>query len=743
MILKKIISIIFFLVTSVLIAHADAKDRKVQKEAVEGLIKRTVPEISHSFIVEILDTKDRDYFEIESKGDKIILRGTNGVSVASALNYYLKNYANCQITWHSVNLNYPKPLPKVSQKVVKETPYKYRYYFNYCTFNYSMSWWDWERWQKEIDFMALNGINMPLALTGQNSIWDRVYKKLGFNDKDLSTFYSGPAYFNWFWMGNLDGWGGPLPQSFMEKHEELQKKILERERSFGMKPILPAFTGHVPPSFKDKFPDAKLRKTKWVDYPEVYVLDPQDKMFETIGTDFMKEMIATYGTDHYYSSDTFNENKPPTSDSLYLNDISAKIYKNMTNADPKATWVMQGWIFVYSGRAFWGPTQTQALLNAVPDDRMIILDLWTECRPAWDKKEAFYGKQWVWCMLNNFGGNNLMYGRMDEIANGPSQTLNHPKSGNMVGLGMTAEAIEQNPVIYEMLLDNIWRKDPIEVNSWLKGYITRRYGEYSEDLNKAWQALYKTVYTGGLEHGGPTASIIAGRPTFNKDNNWTETHKPYDTKDLIPAWELMVKTQSQYKNSDGFKYDLIDVTRQVLANYADTVQRLFVKAYLAKDFVTYQKRSNEFIGIIQDMDALLATRKEFLLGTWINSAKSWATNKEEELLYEKNAKNLITTWGPKDSKIHDYSWRLWSGMLNGFYKKRWEMFFAELDKARPKNIQPDLPAIDEKIKEWEWNWVNTPTDFSDKPIGEELTASSKIYSKYFNRIKTFYNAGKK
>ncbi len=113
---------------------------------------------------------------------------------------------------------------------------------------------------KEIDWMALNGINMPLAILGQNSNWRTVYKSLGFTDKDLEEFFSGPAYFNWFWMGNLDAWGGPLPQSWLQSHEVLQKKILERERSLGMTPILPAFTGHVPSSFKEKFPKAKLKK---------------------------------------------------------------------------------------------------------------------------------------------------------------------------------------------------------------------------------------------------------------------------------------------------------------------------------------------------------------------------------------------------------------------------------------------------------------------------------------------------
>ena len=93
MIFKKVISVIFFV--AMLAGSVHATDEKEQKEAVQGLIKRTVPEIADAFIVEILSPKDRDYFEIESKGNKIVLRGTNGVSVASALNYYLKNYANC------------------------------------------------------------------------------------------------------------------------------------------------------------------------------------------------------------------------------------------------------------------------------------------------------------------------------------------------------------------------------------------------------------------------------------------------------------------------------------------------------------------------------------------------------------------------------------------------------------------------------------------------------------------------
>ena len=230
-----------------------------QTKAAEALVERVTNGRGDDFrvVISAQQTNGRDYFALYGKDGKVVLEGTDGVCVASALNHYLQEWCGCHISWCGSTVELPEELPMPQTKTTKTSPYKYRYCFNYCTFNYTMSWWDKERWQWEIDFMALNGINMPLAVTGQNSVWQRVYRSLGFSDEELEGFFSGPAYFNWFWMGNLDGWGGPLPQSFFRKHEELQKFILRNERALGMKPVLPAFTGHVPPSFEEKFPDVR------------------------------------------------------------------------------------------------------------------------------------------------------------------------------------------------------------------------------------------------------------------------------------------------------------------------------------------------------------------------------------------------------------------------------------------------------------------------------------------------------
>ena len=74
---------------------------------------------------------------------------------------------------------------------------RFRYYQNVCTFSYSSVWWNWTRWQREIDWMALNGINLPLAFTGQEAIWQRVYHKIGLTQQELDTFFAGPAFLAW------------------------------------------------------------------------------------------------------------------------------------------------------------------------------------------------------------------------------------------------------------------------------------------------------------------------------------------------------------------------------------------------------------------------------------------------------------------------------------------------------------------------------------------------------------------
>jgi len=595
-----------------------------------------------------------------------------------------------------------------------------------------MSWWDWKRWEKEIDWMALHGINMPLAITGEEYTWYEVYKEMGFTNEDLKGFFSGPSYFSWFWMGNLDAWGGPLPYSWMKSHYELQKKIIQRERSLGMKPVLPAFTGHVPPAFKKKYPNAKLKTTNWTNgFADTYILDSEDPMFAEIGKRFLEKQTKLLGTDHLYSADTFNENEPPSDEPAFLSKLSARIYDGMRRADTAAVWVMQGWLF-YSDRKFWKEPQVEALLKAVPDNKMILLDLAAEIEPVWKRTEAFYGKPWIWNMLNNFGGNVNLFGRIEGVAKGPAEALHNEKSGKLKGIGLTMEAIEQNPVLYELMTDNTWNNEPIDLDKWLDNYIKNRYGSVNDDTRKAWQVLRTTVYNGKEIRDG-AESIITGRPTFDSAALWTRTKLNYAAKDLLPAWDHFIAAIQPTKNSDGFQFDLVDVTRQVLANYALPLQRKWVTAYQNKNMADFKLYSEQYIELIEDLDKLLATRKDFLLGPWIRDARSWGTNLQEKALYEQNARDLITLWGGANSPLHEYSNRQWSGLLNDFYKVRWQKFLQEVETALRAGKKMDTKAFEEEIKNWEWSWVNERKDYPVTPIGNSVEEAKALYKKYRNK----------
>ncbi len=616
--------------------------------------------------------KAKDVFEIESKDGKIILRGTTGVDVISALNWYLKYYCNCQITWCGDNLNLPKTLPIVPQKIRKVSPYKYRYYFNYCTFSYTMAFWDWERWEQEIDWMALNGINMPLAITGEEAVWQKVYHEMGLTDKDLpqrdlrKNFFVGPAYFAWGWMGNIDGWGGPLPQSWIDSHRELQKKILARMRSLGMTPVLPAFTGHVPKVLIKKFPNAQIKQLAgWSGFKGTYILDPMDSLFNEIGKRFIKEQTEMYGTDHLYSADTFNEMKPASGDSVYLADVSKAVSQSMIDGDSLAVNVMQAWLFLDD--KFWTDDRIQSYLKAVPNNHMILLDLFATAEPQWKRTKAFYGKPWIWCMIHNWGGKMGMYGRTNAITKELPQLIGNPQAGNLIGTGITPEGLMTNPYIYDLMSEMAWHTDTVNTEKWTMNYIKRRYGKKSVKAEEAWKILIKTLYDCRQPRHGPQGAHYCMRPTPEySEGSFVRSEVFYDPADIRKALKFLLDASDEIGNSDGYKYDVVDLTRQCMSDLSVEMHKQMGAAFEEGNYNEYKKLGDKWLSAILDLDSLLSTRSEFLLGNWLEQSKLQATNESERKLYEWNARNLITLWGPRNSPLHDYAQKQWAGLMKDF-----------------------------------------------------------------------------
>ncbi|KAK2158313.1 hypothetical protein LSH36_173g09013 [Paralvinella palmiformis] len=708
-------------------------DPDVQKEAVRGLIWRLVHDRAADFAISIvpeMGSRNRDTFVLLTKNGKLSITGSSGVAASMGFYYYIKLFCGAHISWAGVQVALPNSLPVITKPLTETTNDRFRYYQNVCTVSYSFVWWNWTRWEQEIDWMAMNGINLPLAFNGQEAIWQRVYLSLGFTQEDLDTHFGGPAFLAWSRMGNMHGWGGPLSSSWHQQQITLQHMILDRMRALGMIPVLPAFAGHVPLTITKYYPNVSISQFgDWGHFNESYcctaLLNVNDPLFIKIGKFFLFEYIREFGTDHIYNADTFNELEPPSSSVDYLQNASKSVYNAMVAGDPQAIWLMQGWMF--RSVRFWKPPQIKALLTGVPKGKVIVLDLYSEIMPLYEHTKSFYGQPFIWCMLHNFGGTVAMYGAVESINKNPLRARTLPNN-TMVGIGMTPEGINQNNVMYEFMMENSYRKRPVNVIIWAMDYAKRRYGQNNDFSASAWTIFMSGIYncTTGY-HNGERDVLLVNTPTLTKLNHQAVW---YDVSEFFIGWDYMIKASDTLVNSNLFKYDLVDVSRQSLQLISIYYYAQIIQAYKAKNITNLVSSAAAFLELMTDLDRLLATDEHFLLGKWLEDAKACACSESDKRLYEYNARTQITTWGPS-TEILDYANKQWSGLIKNYYRPRWQLFITELVESLYKGIGFNQTKYkDDVFRLVEKPFTLETTIYPNTTKGDQIAVAKTIHKKY-------------
>ena len=487
---------------------------------IDGLAHRILGDKDTCFIF-VCQPDTVDFFQIEAAQDHpILITGNNDNSLAVGLNYYLKHIAGVHVSWLLCEpVELPVEFPAPLETIRKEALVKDRFFLNYCTYGYTMPWWKWPQWERFIDWMALNGITMPLAITGQEAVWYEVWKEFGMTDEEIRSYFSGPAHLPWHRMANLDSFGGPLPMSWIVGQKELQQQIVAREREFNMTPVLPAFAGHVPKRFAEMHPEADIQQlSAWCGFEPTHFLNSSDPLFAKIQQSFMEKEIALFGTDHIYGVDPFNEMDPPSWEPDYLAKVSQNIYTSLQQSDPAARWLQMTWVFYYK-RKSWTPERLRSYLTAVPQDKLVLLDYFCEKTEVWRTTEGFYGQPFIWCYLGNFGGNTMLVGNINELEKKLDAALKEA-GPNMTGIGSTLESFDVSPQIYEYLFDRAWESQP-DVHQWIKdwGYARTATHHYDDE----WLLLNDSVYKDWSFYGLGTQ--LLARPSL--EGHGTYYTKPY------------------------------------------------------------------------------------------------------------------------------------------------------------------------------------------------------------------------
>lgn len=219
------------------------------------------------------------------------------------------------------------------------------------------------------------------------------------------------------------------------------------------------------------------------------------------------------------------------------------------------------------------------------------------------------------------------------MAEEPHRLLHAPSAGNMKGIGLTMEGINQNPFIFALMLENVWQDAPVDREAFLREYLTNRYGlrnvseKTAARIEKAWSSLLHSVYSNHTNPDGGKQSALTLRPAFEPDASEPVCPRNFFTRDsLLHAWDSMMPCADELAPSDGFRYDLVDVTRQAMAELLDSLHFEVQKAYHARDIDRFERRSVGVLELIGEIDALLSTRREFLLGPWVESARALGTD---------------------------------------------------------------------------------------------------------------------
>lgn len=693
---------------------------------IQGLLERIDKGASRKFVIEQVKSPT-DFFELDQKGDKVVIRGNNYVSIATGVNWYLKYYAGIQLSWNGMTAQLPAVLPAVPQKERHETDLKYRYDFNYCTYSYTMAFWDWDRWEKEIDWMALHGINLPLAVVGADVVWYNVLTKLGYTKDEINEFIAGPAFQGWWLMNNLEGWGGPNPDSWYKQRETLQKQILKRMREYGIRPVLPGYSGMVPHNAKERLGLNVSDPGLWCGYRRPAFLQPIDPRFNEIADLYYKEMSRLYGKADFYSMDPFHEGGNVAG--VDLNAAGQAIWGAMKKANPKAVWVAQA----------WQANPRQKMIENLPAGDLIVLDLFAESRPQWGdpestwyRKEGFGKHDWLYCMLLNYGGNVGLHGKMKHVIDEFYKAKTSSFGKTMKGVGMTMEGSENNSVMFELLCELPWRPARFDKDEWLKNYTVARYGKADKAVQDAWLLLSNTIYNCPAKNTqqGTHESVFCGRPDYDvyQVSSWSEMEPYYKPEDIIRAAGIMLSAADRFKGNNNFEYDLIDIVRQAVAEKGRLVYPIMIDAYKAGEKELFAASSQRFLDLILLQDKLLAARPEFKVGTWIEKARNLGTTPEEKDLYEWNARVQVTTWGNRvaadEGGLRDYAHKEWNGLLRDFYYNRWKVWIdrqkAQLNGAPVKAI--DFYAIEEP-------WTKQTNPYSSQAEGDVIEVAKEVYAK--------------
>lgn len=711
----------WFAAAALLIAQASAAS-SFDTRPEQAVLARLLPQQAQQFELGTLDAANgRERFRITRANGHIKVEGSTPSALLFGVNWYLKYVAHVQISPNGDRLG-SAPFPLPTGVIEQDTPYAYRYALNENVDGYTTAYWDWPRWQREIDVLALSGINAVLIERGMDSVLYQTFRDVGYRDDEIRRWITQPAHQNWQLMGNLCCFNGPISTALMRRRAVSAQQIIARLRELGITPVLPGFYGIVPADFPRRFPAAHvIPQGEWAGFTRPGWLDPRDPLFAKLAAAFYKHQRALFGDSSIYDMEVFQEGGD--AGDVPVPEAAREVQKALLAALPGARWMMLA----------WQGNPRQDLLAGVDRQHLLIIDIDHDRVPRDNRQKDFQHAPFLFGGIWEFGGRTTLGANTRNITERLQRLARN--NANMAGTAVFTEGMDTNPFAYDLFTEMAWRNAPVDLAQWTAAYVRRRYGDADPHALAAWNVLLHTAYDIRIdqvvfnsERDAAQESLFDAQPslTVNRASNWSPEAMRYSADAFKQALPELLQAAPALRGSETYQYDLVDVARQTLANESRLLLPQIKAAFDAKDRAQFKALTQRWLHYMDLQDQLLATNRFFLVGSWLARVQPWATSGDERARLDYDARSLLTTWGDRKASegasLHDYGNKDWAGLTRDYYRLRWQAYFQSLDASLRTGTPPapiDWFALGDA-------WNRGTQHYSDQPQGNAYGVATRV-----------------
>lgn len=648
----------------------------------------------------------QDRYLIEAVNGRLRISGTTPGTILAGFGTYLRTVAHADLSLNGDQVNLPQRLPLPAAPIARTADVTHRFALNDTNEGYAGAYLDWPHWQRRIDVLALNGINEVLLYEGQEAVYQQTFEQFGYTADEMRAWIPQPGHQSWWLLQNMCCQGSPISQQLIDRRAVLGRQMADYLRQLGMTPVLPGYYGTVPTQFADKNPGADtVPQGTWNGFARPDWLNPTTPLFDRIADRFYAVQSQLFGDSTMYKMDLLHEGGRPGD--VDVGDASRAVQNALDRAHPGAIWAILG----------WESNPRQETLQAVDRSRLLVLDGNSDTTGAVDRDQDYLGTPYAFGSIWDFGGNTNMGASMSIWNQKFHDWLAKPGTA-LNGIAMMPEAIDNNPVAVEFFADLAWEPAAVDVDTWMAAYATSRYGAADPHAVAAWQLLGRTAYAWPGNAGTRyTSSLFSIQPGLLA----TAGTLPYDPRAVEQALGELLQVGPQSRNSTAYRYDIVDVGRQVVSNDTKTLLPEIRQAYNAGDLASFDILSAQWMNELDLMDRLLAGDATSLFGVWQQEAAALAATPAEVKALEYDLRTLVSIWS-EEHPIQDYAGREWNGLVGDYYGTRWRMFFASLHTAL---------ATGDPVQLIDWRavastWVTKDNRFRTTPAGDAYAVAQQI-----------------